>query len=152
MARQYESRKKSGIRLYGFENFIEELKQAADISVKEAADKCFDQCGDIVVAAMDKRMSQAKVAKSLSSKAQTFRVKDNGYYMFAYGWNKKDAETFRKVCYLNYGTPPRWTDRGDWRGKIEARGFITNAKREASQRMKKVQKDALNEALKGLKK
>ena len=149
MARQYESRSKGGIRLYGFDEFLDTLERMEAKGIEQAAEKCFDLCADVVVQSMNEKMTQAQVPSSLRDEARTFRVKNHGIYMFSYGWNKKDAETFRKVCYLNYGTPPRYTNKGAYRGRVEARGFITNAKRSAAQKMRKIQKDALKEMTKG---
>lgn len=165
MARNYAS-KSRGIRLYGFDDFITALQKAESIDVDQAAKQCFDQCCDIVVEALDSKMKDADVPESLQSKVSTFRVYKHNKYLFSYGWGRADDETFTKVCYLNYGTPHRyvrndsqrvqidgkWVTVGDYRGKINPRDFISNAKRSAAQRMKKVQKDALKKIMDGLKK
>lgn len=157
---------KTGLRLYGFEEFIEALQKAESVDVDRAAENCFNQCADIVIDAMKSRMSESGVPDSLKSKATTFRVYRGNAKLFSYGWNKSDEQTVKKVCYLNYGTPRRqthsdgqrvqiggeWVTLGNNRGKVAPRYFISNAKRSAAQKMRKVQKDALKQMLGDLKK
>jgi hypothetical protein len=148
MARNYSNSKRSGgVRLYGFEELVAALQRAEQIAVDAAAQKCFDKCSEIAVDALNEKMEKADVPASIKNAASTFKYHSGNIYMFSYGWGKSDKDTFNKVCYLNYGTPPRYTKKGAYRGKIEARGFISNAKRAAAQKMRKAQKDALKEML-----
>lgn len=143
--------KKGGmVRIYGFDEFLQKLVDASGSGVDEMARKCFDACSDIVVDAMNEKMQKANVPASLQNKTTRFRVVNGNTYMFTYGWSKGDEDTFKKICYLNYGTPRRETKKGANRGKVDARYFISNAKRSAAQKMRKVQKDSLDEFIKGL--
>lgn len=153
MARQYASRKRNQIlTLYGFSEWVEKIQQAVDVNIDEVTEKCFEQCSEIVTEELDKKMTAKNVPQSLKSKVTSMKEHEGNYYVFSHGWTKRDPASFAKVCYLNYGTPKRFTKDGKYRGKIDARGFITNAKRAAAQRCKKAQKDALNEIMQGIEK
>ena len=152
MARQYAKRKQNQIiTLYGFSEFIEKIQQYVDVDIDKEAEKCFEKCADIVVEELDKRMQHDNVPKSLQVKVTDLKEHVGNSYTFSHGWTKRDPETFQKVCYLNYGTPKRFTKSGAYRGAVTARGFISNAKRAAAQRCRKAEKDMLNEIVKGLK-
>lgn len=140
--------KGSGLRIYGFEEFITALQKLEDKGIDDAAEDCFNECADIVVECLDKKMSETGVPESLKNKIQTTRIisPQTNNYKFAYGWGDADPDAHDKVCYLNYGTPERH-NRGAYRGKVEPRYFISNAKRAAANRMKKVQKDTLKKML-----
>lgn len=153
MARQYGKRKQNQIlTLYGFEQWAESLQRAVDTDIDSAIEKCFNKCADIVDEALETQMQIKKVPESLKSKKSVWKEHRGNVYIFSDGWLKRDEESFLKVCYLNYGTPMRETKSGANRGKISARYFISNAKRSAAQRVRKVQKDALDKVLGDLKK
>lgn len=166
MARQYGKRKKNQIiTLYGFEEWVEALQKAVDVDVDKATEQCFEECSKIVDDALEEKMQKANVPQSLRAKKSVYKDRRGNVYVFSDGWLKSDEEAFLKVCYLNYGTPKRATKaggqrvqiNGEWvtlkanRGKISPRYFITNAKRAAAQKVKKVQKNTLEEIMKGVK-
>lgn len=166
MARKYGKRKKNEIiTLYGFEDWANRIKEAANVGVDKAIDKCFEECSNIVDNALEDQMQRTNVPQSLRAKKSIYKDRRGNVYVFSDGWLKRDEEAFLKICYLNYGTPKRATKEGGqrvqidgkWvtvgvnRGVLKPRYFITNAKRSAAQRVKKVQKDALNEIMKGVK-
>jgi hypothetical protein len=63
-----------------------------------------------------------------------------GYKKGAY--NPNDISDGYKVVFSNYGTPKR-----SKHGKIEAKGFIDRAQKNARKRIKKAQKEALEKIL-----
>lgn len=151
MARKYGKRKKNEIiTLYGFDEWANRVKEAANVDVDKAIEKCFEECSNIVDDALESQMQKANVPQSLRAKKSIYKDRRGNVYVFSDGWLKRDEEAFLKICYLNYGTPKRYTKAGAYRGKISPRYFITNAKRSAAQKVKKVQKDALNEIMKGV--
>lgn len=153
MARQYGKRKQNQIvTLYGFSDWVEKIQRAVNTDIDRTIGKCFDKCANIVDAAIVEQMSKQSVPDSLRSKKSIMKEHYGNTYIFSDGWLRRDEKTFLKVCWLNYGTPRRQTRTGANRGKIKARYFITNAKRSAAQRVRKVQKEALDEIIKGLEK
>lgn len=145
MARQY--RKSTMVAIHGFEEMVEVLQKMASTGVDEAADQVFDECCDIIKTSMDS-FANGAIPASLASKQTEFKVKRGNVRMYAYGFSDNDHESKMKACYLNYGTPRRtapankpvmingkWVTIGTDRGKIEPRGFISNGKRSAAQKI-----------------
>lgn len=166
MARQYLKQKRGQmVTIHGFDEMIELLDQLEKRGVEEAAGQVFDECCEIIESSMDSYTAK-HVPPSLKSKLTRFKVHRGNIFMFAYGWDRnKDPEDFMKVCYLNYGTPRRYTNKdgervqigGKWvtlsqdRGRVEARGFISNAKRSAGQKINAKKKRMLKDILGGAK-
>lgn len=150
MARQYlKSKRGQMVTIHGFEEMAEMLERLEKRGVDNATEKVFDECCDIIEKSID-TYAQASLPAHLASKKSRFKVKQGNTFMFAYGWDRrKNPEDFLKVCYLNYGTPKRKTQKGYNRGKVKARGFITNAKRSASQQINAKKKNMLKEILSG---
>lgn len=162
MARQF--RKKGMVTIHGFAEMAELLQKMIDVDVDTAADKVFDECCDIVKQSMDAYIDP-NVPADLAAKKTEFRMKHGNVRMFAYGFSDQDPESKLKACYLNYGTPKRFTNskthvkdaRGQWattayRGEISPRGFISNGKRSAAQKINAKKKAMLKELLGGGKK
>lgn len=150
MARQYAKQKRGQmVTIHGFEEMAELLTQLEKRGVDEAADKIFDECCGYVKDSLDNYATQSLPADLVARKKQ-FKVKSGNTFMFAYGWDRNtNLEDFLKVCYLNYGTPRRETAKGYNRGKVEPRGFISNAKRSAAQKINARKKSMLKELLNG---
>lgn len=150
MARQYAKQKRGQmVTLYGFTELVEVFDQLEKSGVDAAAEKVFDECCETIKQSVDQYSAQSLPA-DLNAKKKQFKVHDGNVFMFAYGWSRNtDLEDFMKVCYLNYGTPPRETAKGYNRGKIEPRGFLSNAKRSAAQKINKRKKDMLKEIMNG---
>lgn len=164
MARDYLHGKSKGIlTIHGFEEMAEMLQQLESGGVDESAGRVFEECCDIIKTALD-TYSAASIPASLSSKKTEYKVHHGNVYQYAYGWDRgKDPDDFLKVCYLNYGTPNRstkdngqrvmiggeWVTMGHNRGKIAPRGFISNAKRSAAQKINARKRSMMKELLKG---
>lgn len=153
MPRQY--RNKGMVTIHGFEEMVELLQQMEKTGVEQAADQVFDECCDIIKSSMDS-YAAASIPASLASKQTEFKVKRGNTRMYAYGFSDNDPESKMKACYLNYGTPRRYTSEpvvasvrgrvvnlGTDRGKISPRGFISNGKRSAAQKINARKKEML---------
>lgn len=151
MARQYAKQKRGQmLTIHGFSEMIEILNELEKRGVDASAEKIFDECTDIVKSSFDKYTAQSGIPADLVAKRTQFKVKHGNTFMYADGWDRnKNLEDFLKVCYLNYGTPRRTTAKGYNRGKVEARGFISNAKRSAAQKINARKKSMLKELLEG---
>lgn len=145
MARQY--RGKGMVTIHGFTEMLEILQQMEKTDIDEAADQVFDECCDIIKTSMDSYANGA-IPADLAAKQTEFKVKRGNTRMYAYGFSDNDHESKMKACYLNYGTPRRtakkgvhvmingkWVTLGQDRGQIAPRGFISNGKRSAAQKI-----------------
>ena len=162
MARDYLGSKRGKmVTIHGFSEMIEMLSELEKRGIDETTEKIFDECTDIIKDSVDK-YADDNLPASLASKKTQFKVKNGNIFMYSYGWSRNDPETFLKVCYLNYGTPKRYTKAGQrvmidgkWvtlgaaRGRIQPRGFLSNAKRSASQKINARKKAMLKELLGG---
>lgn len=138
-------RGKTMVTIHGFAEMAEMLTQLEKRGVDEVTEKLFDESCDIVKTAMDTFAAQS-IPADLAAKQKSFKVKRGNVFMFAYGFNRNtDPEDFLKACYLNYGTPRRFTAKGAYRGQVQPRGFISNAKRSAAQKMNAKKKAMLKE-------
>ena len=148
MARQYAKQKRGQmVTIHGFSEMAEMLAQLEKRGVDEVTEKLFDESCDIVRNAMDTYARQS-IPADLAAKQTAFKVKHGNVLMFAYGFDRnKNPDDFLKACYLNYGTPKRETAKGAYRGKVEARGFISNAKRSAAQKINARKKAMLKELM-----
>ncbi len=149
MARDYANQKRGQmVTIHGFAEMAEMLTQLEKRGVDEVTEKLFDESCDIVKNAMD-TYAQQSIPADLAAKQTSFKVKRGNVFMFAYGFDRnKNPDDFLKACYLNYGTPRRATEKGANRGKVEPRGFISNAKRSAAQKMNARKKAMLKELAK----
>lgn len=150
MARQYAKQKRGQmVTIHGFAEMAELLTQIEKRGVDEVTEKLFDECCDVVESTMDAYARQS-IPADLAAKQKRFKVKHGNTFMFAYGFNRNtDPDDFVKACYLNYGTPHRTTSAGAYRGRVQPRGFISNAKRSAAQKINARKKAMLKELLKG---
>lgn len=140
------------LTIHGFEEMAEILTQLEKRGVNATTEKLFDECCEIIRTSMD-TYAKNSIPDSLSSKQTEWKVKRGNRFMYAYGFDKtKNPEEFLKACYLNYGTPRRHTKRGEDRGKVEPRGFISNGKRSAAQKINARKKTMMKELLSGDKK
>ena len=148
MARQYAKQKRGQmVTIHGFAEMAELLQQLEQRGVDETTEKLFDESCAIVKNAMD-TYAQQSIPADLAAKQKQFKVRRGNVFMFAYGFDRNsDPEEFLKACYLNYGTPRRTTAKGANRGKVQPRGFISNAKRSAAQKINARKKEMLKELL-----
>ena len=160
----------SGIKvnLKGFEKMLEDL-QTAGGNVDKAAKRAVDEGAKIVEQELKSACASAGVPASVSSEITT-EIEGNGNrYSAKVGWklgdyNPDNLSAGYKAVFLNYGTGKRQANRdkvhanigGQWetlgrnRGQMQPRGFIARAKQNSGKKMRKVQQQILEEALKEL--
>ena len=125
-------RGKTMVTIHGFAEMAEMLQQLENRGVDQVTEKLFDECCGIVRNAMDTYARQS-IPADLAAKQTAFKVKRGNVFMYAYGFDRnRNPDDFLKACYLNYGTPRRYTGKGAHRGLVQPRGFISNAKRSAA--------------------
>lgn len=146
MARQYAKQKRGQmVTIHGFSEMAEMLQQLEKRGVDEVTTKLFDESCEIVKTAMDTYAAQS-IPADLAAKQKQYKVRHGNVFQYAYGFDRNsDPEAFLKACYLNYGTPHRSTGKGAYRGKVSPRGYISNAKRSAAQKMNQRKKAMLQE-------
>lgn len=160
----------SGIRLNlkGFSKMLEEIQQAGG-NVESATEQALRNCAKVVEDELQKSCNQNNVPESISSAIRT-ETEWSGNRCFAtVGWelgsyNPQNISTGYKAVFLNYGTPTRtvskdgihlmlggeWVTEGKNRGAIAPRNFIQTAKEASTKQVKQIQRDTLDEILKGL--
>lgn len=156
------------LTLKGFEKMLEDL-HAAGGDVDKAAKRAVDEGAKIVEQELKAECAASGVPSSVSSEITTTIEGSGNRYSAKVGWkmgnyNPNDLSAGYKAVFLNYGTGKRQTKNenvraavyGEWatlgrnRGQMQPRGFITRAKENSRKKMRKVQKQILEEALKEL--
>lgn len=138
------------LKLEGFDELFTQIKKAGG-SVDAAAHTCIKKSANIMHDELTTQMQSAGVESDLISRIPPpeITVEHNrvgakvGYKMGAY--NPADPSDGFKVVFHNYGTPRR-----SKHGKMVALGFIQAAKKKANPKIKKAQKETLDEILGGL--
>lgn len=139
------------LKLEGFDDLLKEIEKAGG-TIDTAAKQCISTSANIMNAELKEQMQKAGVDSGLIGRmpppdvealgnSYTARV---GYKKGAY--NPADPSDGYKVVFANYGTPRR-----SKHGKQPAKGFIQKAKRKATPKIKKAQKETLNKIIGGLK-
>lgn len=144
--------KNSGIKLNlkGFDKLLEQIQEAGG-NVDKATERAIDKSVDVVSQELHNACNSAGVPSSVSSEIKSERAKWTGNRCSArVGWrlgtyNPKNLSQGFKAIFLNYGTPRRKEH-----GKITARNFIATAKKASKPKLRKIQKETLDEILKGL--
>lgn len=153
--------KSSTITLKGFEDFLEAIQEAGATMEGEGR-KCFEKCAENLYDELYSKAEKAGLDNRLLEQIdETFIEKGNTWY-YEVGWKKQKPSTSNplpdtyKVMFYNYGTPKeRVTKAGYNRGKESAHpkgshGFIKKAKLAVVQKNKKLQRETLEEIIKGL--
>lgn len=152
-----------------FDGLLEAVK-AAGGDVDRAALRAANECAKVAHDELVSECNASGVPSSVSREI-THGVNVTGggnVYEVEAGWKKgdynpKNPSAAYKAVFLNYGTARRAVTKrvkyplngefvtlGTDRGAVTARGFIARAKKSAGKRVKKVQKEALQEMLKEL--
>ena len=138
------------LKLEGFDDLFEQIKKAGG-TVDAAARSCLEESAQIMQSELKTQMQASGVDSGLINRMPPPEVETNGNRHTArVGYKKgnydpRDPSDGYKVVFYNYGTPRR-----SKHGKVAARGFIQRAKKKASPRIKKAQKETLNKILGGL--
>lgn len=142
------------LKLEGFEEMLKAIEKA-ESSADNAAEACLKKSAVIMESELKAQMQAADYTDSMSrliSRMPSYSIeRDHGRITARVGYKKgaynpDNPSDGYKVVFLNYGTPHRKVH-----GQVVARGFIQKAKSRAKPKMYKVQKQTLDEILRGLK-
>lgn len=144
----------SGIKLNitGFENLLEQIQQA-DGNINSATEQALNESAAVVAEELRSAATSAGVPASVVNAIKQDAAKWNGNKCsVSVGWklgtfDPRNPSQGYKALFANYGTPHRQEH-----GKVKGQFFITDAKKRASKRVKKIQKQTLENILKGLEK
>ena len=161
----------SGIKLdlKGFEKMLEEI-QAAGGNVEQAAEATLNECASVVEQELKAACNSAGVPASVSNEIGIYTAKSGNRFSAKVGWkmgsyNPKKLSAGFKAVFMNYGTTRRkvkdtgehatvggnWKTLGTDRGEVVGTGFIAKAKDASRPKVKRIQKQKLEEITKGLK-
>lgn len=153
-----------------FDGMLEAIKDAGG-DMNKAAMKAAEECAKVAHDELEAECRASGVPTSVSGAIEHgVNVTGGGNrYEIEAGWKKgdydpKNPSAAYKAIFLNYGTPkgPRQVKKkshvpykGGWvttlnRGQIVGRGFIDRAQDSMKKKVKRVQKEALQEMLKEL--
>lgn len=165
------ARKASGItlNLKGFEKMLDEI-QTAGGNVETAAQDTLNECAKVVETELHTACNAAGVPASISSEIGVQKEQSGNRFSAKVGWQKGSYNPHNlsagyKAVFFNYGTPRRsvresgkhinidgnWVTVGTDRGAVTGRGFIEAAKDASRPKVRRIQKQKLDEILKGLK-
>lgn len=137
------------LSISGFEEWANMINKIEKTGIDEAAKKTFNEMTGELSSTLREKSKDAGLSNHLLNGLSEYKVANGNRYFYNIGWRRKDSETFLKVCWLNYGTPNRYTNAGAFRGKVQPRYFITNTKRAVKRKfnakMKRMQKEILTE-------
>ena len=139
------------LKLEGFDDLFEQIKTAGG-TVDDATQKCLKASADIMHDELKTQMQAAGVDGGLISRMPAPEIEvDGNRYIARVGYKKGEYDPANpsdgyKVVFANFGTPRR-----SKHGQQPAKGFIIKAKKKANSKIKKQQKETLNDILGGLK-
>lgn len=135
------------LQLSGFDELLEQIEKAGG-TIDRAVESCLNQSAHIMQSELKSEMQKSGVDNDLIDRMPTPELQKEGNTMIARvgykkgAYNPNDISDGYKVVFSNYGTPKR-----SKHGKIEAKGFIDRAQKNARKRIKKAQKEALEKIL-----
>lgn len=157
------------LNLKGFEKMLEEI-QAAGGNVESAAEEALTECAKVVETELHTACDAAGVPSSVSSEIGVRTEKSGNRVSAKVGWkmgnyDPKNPSAGYKAVFRNYGTVRRqvkdtgehatvggnWKTLGTDRGAVAGTGFIAAARKASAPKVRKIQKQKLDEILKGLK-
>lgn len=146
----------SGVKmnLKGWKQYLDQL-QVAGKDIDKEAEKCIKKSAEITEKVMREEAATAGVPGDLVQEISTEITHNGNSYSADIGWKKgeynpRKLSTGYKIIFMNYGTAKRHTRLNRNRGKITAMGFVERANKKANTKVKKEQKEALKDMLKGL--
>ena len=138
------------LNLAGFDDLFDQISKAGG-TVDSAAKKCLQKSAQIMQSELISEMQKSNVDDGLISRMPPPEIEASGNrYTARVGYKKGNYDEGNpsdgyKVVFANYGTPRR-----SKHGKQPAKGFIQRAKKKASSKIKKSQKETLDDILRGL--
>jgi HK97 gp10 family phage protein len=139
------------LKLDGFDDLLSEIEKAGG-TIDGAAKKCLQKSADIMHDELKKQMTAANIDGGLINRMPSPEVEIEGNrYTARVGYKKGAYDPHNpsdgyKVIFANYGTPRR-----SEHGQQPEKRFIEKAKKKAKSKIKKTQKQMLDEILGGLK-
>ncbi|MGA4517415.1 hypothetical protein ACPA0F_09110 [Solibacillus silvestris] len=142
------------LKLEGFDELIKQI-EAAGGSAEGACESAMRQSAQIMDAELRNALKAANpdLNSDLASRMPAFEVnREDGVVYAKVGfkgtaYDPNNPSDYFKAIFANYGTPSR-----SKHGKEEARGFVAIAKKKASPKIKKAQKEVFDKILGRLKK
>lgn len=140
------------VKLEGFEELLKEIEKAGG-SINTAAESCIRQSAQIVQSELKSAMKSKAIEADFVNRMPQPQIEIEGnVYSATIGYEKgeydpKNPSDGYLAAFLNYGTPHRKKH-----GQVSARGFIPEAKKASSRKVKKAQKEALEKILQRLEK
>ena len=138
------------LSLKGFDKLLEQIQEAGG-NIDKATEQAINKSVVVVSQDLHTACNSAGVPSNVSSEIKSDRAEWNGNKCSArVGWklgayNPDNPSQGYKAIFLNYGTPRRKKH-----GKITARNFIATTKKASQPKLRKIQKETLDEILKGL--
>ena len=135
------------LQLSGFDELLSQIEKAGG-TIDRAVESCLNQSAYIMQSELKSEMQKSGVDSDLIDRMPTPELQKDGNTMIARvgykkgTYNPNDISDGYKVVFSNYGTPRR-----SKHGKLEAKGFIDRAQKNARKRIKKAQKEALEKIL-----
>lgn len=145
--------RKPPISLDGFDELIDKLAKAGK-DVDSIADDCAKRSAEIADANLRKQMVSAgeAVAGMIPDLPVPSVEREGNSWYVKVGFDMpdrldpKNPSEGHKAVFLNYGTPHR-TER---KGQVDARKFVTKARRKSVREIKKAEEQALAKMVEGL--
>jgi len=144
------------LNIEGFGALLREIEKAGG-NLDAVTKKCLSESAEIMQSELKTQMQESNVPQRMINAMPSPELEHQGNVFTArIGYKKgaydpKNPSIGYKVVFLNYGTPNR-TKHGKIDPNAPERGFIQRAKKRARPKIRKQQKEALQKALKGLKK
>ena len=139
------------LKLNGFDELFSQIEKAGG-TIDSAAKKCLKKSAGIMHDELKKQMTAANVDGDLINRMPPPEIESEGNRHTArVGYKKGEYDPENpsdgyKVIFANYGTPRR-----SKHGQQPAKRFIEKAKKKANTKIKKAQKETLDEIIGGLK-
>ena len=149
------------LTLKGFENYLVQLRTAGK-DVEKIAEKALKESGDILYASLVKNTKGSGLSEDTIRKMEETLQKPTIYKDYLgdkiskvsveLGYRKGDYDpddlSGGYVALFNeYGTVERYTEEHENRGKLAERSFTRRAIKQSSGRIRKVQKEIIEEGL-----
>lgn len=138
------------LNLDGFDDLLSKIEKAGG-TIDGATEKCLQKSANIMHDELKKQMTVANVDGDLINRMPPPEIEREGNRRTArVGYKKGEYDENNpsdgyKVIFANYGTPHR-----SKHGQQPAKGFIQKAKKKANSKIKKAQKETLDDILGGL--
>lgn len=143
------------LKLKGFDDMLEKIKEAGK-DADATARKVIEESAKIVETELKTAAAAAQVKSSITDEIKRTVEKEGDRYSAAVGWevgnyDPRNVTAGYIAIFENYGTVRRQTRTGKDRGELKPRNFISTAKKAAKPKVKKLQKQIIDEVMGDLK-